>query len=325
MYLNGEEVTDLIIPKGVTTIKDYAFYGCSGLTSVTIPNSVTSIGERAFSGCSGLISVTIPNSVTSIGLYAFSGICLVEMLPEEAPVCVSYPFNSTTAVVIPDGAYDSYSQAEYWKYYVHMFTEKGDDVKTVTIEAADAESSLHKVIGEENLAKVVDLTINGSINSYDFMVMRNKMTLLRKVDMSNAKIVYNAYQHYTGYHTENDQLPAYAFYNSNLISINLPKDITSIGAYSFYRSSLTEVVIPYGITSIGSNAFYGCSGLTSVTIPNSVTSIGNQAFSGCSGLTSVTIPSGVTNIASKAFSDCSGLKEVHISDIAAWCNINFDL
>ena len=50
---------------------DYAFYGCSGLTSLTIPSSVTSIGSEAFSGCSGLTSLTIPSSVTSIGESAF--------------------------------------------------------------------------------------------------------------------------------------------------------------------------------------------------------------------------------------------------------------
>jgi len=56
----------------VTSIGDYAFYYCSGLTSVTIPSSVTSIGEMAFGFCSGLTNVTIPNSVTSIGYKAFS-------------------------------------------------------------------------------------------------------------------------------------------------------------------------------------------------------------------------------------------------------------
>ena len=60
-----------VIPNSVTSIGNYAFKGCSGLTSVTIPNSVTSIGDNAFEGCSGLTSVTIGNSVTSIGDYAF--------------------------------------------------------------------------------------------------------------------------------------------------------------------------------------------------------------------------------------------------------------
>ena len=73
LYLNGVEVSDLVIPNSVTRISDKAFSGCSGLTSITIPNSVTSIGYLAFYGCSGLTSVTIPNSVTSIGDEAFYG------------------------------------------------------------------------------------------------------------------------------------------------------------------------------------------------------------------------------------------------------------
>ena len=72
LYLNDVEVKDLIIPNSVKSIRGYAFYGCSGLTSVTIPNSVTSIDGHAFCLCSGLTSVTIPNSVTTIGSGAFS-------------------------------------------------------------------------------------------------------------------------------------------------------------------------------------------------------------------------------------------------------------
>ncbi|MES2920257.1 MAG: leucine-rich repeat protein [Verrucomicrobiota bacterium] len=61
------------IPGSVTSIRDRAFSGCTGLTGVTIPNSVTSIGHYTFSGCTGLTGITIPNSVTSIGHYTFTG------------------------------------------------------------------------------------------------------------------------------------------------------------------------------------------------------------------------------------------------------------
>ena len=70
-YCSG--LTSVTIPNSVTSIGDKAFECCIGLTSVTIPNSVTSIGDGAFSSCSGLTSVTIPNSVTSIGEWAFLG------------------------------------------------------------------------------------------------------------------------------------------------------------------------------------------------------------------------------------------------------------
>ena len=73
LYLNGELVTDLVIPDGVTSISNYVFYNCTDLKSVTIPGSVTSIGEGAFYGCSSLTSIIIPDSVTSIGNSAFSG------------------------------------------------------------------------------------------------------------------------------------------------------------------------------------------------------------------------------------------------------------
>ena len=69
-----DSITSLVIESGVTSIGDFAFYGCSGLTGqLTIPASVTSIGSYAFSYCSGLTSVTIPDSVTSIGSSAFYG------------------------------------------------------------------------------------------------------------------------------------------------------------------------------------------------------------------------------------------------------------
>ena len=71
LYLNGEEVTDLVIPEGVTHIGNFAFDYCTSLTSVTIPNGVTSIGVGAFMGCESMTSVTIPPSVDIIDGVAF--------------------------------------------------------------------------------------------------------------------------------------------------------------------------------------------------------------------------------------------------------------
>lgn len=52
LSLNGEDVTDLLIPDDVPSISQYAFQGCRGLNSITIPSSVTSIGRGAFKYCS---------------------------------------------------------------------------------------------------------------------------------------------------------------------------------------------------------------------------------------------------------------------------------
>ncbi len=60
-----------IIPNTITSIGNYAFWNCTGLSSITIPNSVTSIENGAFRGCEGLTTISIPNSVTNIGWMAF--------------------------------------------------------------------------------------------------------------------------------------------------------------------------------------------------------------------------------------------------------------
>ena len=71
LYLNSEEVTNLVIPEGIASIGDYAFDYCTALTSVSIPEGITTIGTYAFRGCEDLTSVTIPSSLSTIGGNAF--------------------------------------------------------------------------------------------------------------------------------------------------------------------------------------------------------------------------------------------------------------
>ena len=67
----NKNIESYVIPSSVTSIGDWAFYGCDSLSEVVIPSSVTSIGDRAFAGCGSLSEVVIPSSVTSIGDRAF--------------------------------------------------------------------------------------------------------------------------------------------------------------------------------------------------------------------------------------------------------------
>ena len=109
LYVNGVLVKDLIIPDSVTSVGNYAFYNCTGLTSVTIGNSVTSIGACAFSDCTGLTSVTIPDSVTSIGKSAFDNTAWYNNQPNGLVYAgkVVYEYKGTmpsnTSIVIKDG------------------------------------------------------------------------------------------------------------------------------------------------------------------------------------------------------------------------------
>ena len=101
----------------------------------------------------------------------------------------------------------------------------------------------------------------------------------------------------------------------NIVSVEVPDSVISIGNYTFYScSNLTSITIPNSVTNIGHYTFQIC-GLTSVTIPNSVTSIGDAAFHSCHQLASCTIGSGVTNIDVQIFHSCDSLTSVTVEAI----------
>ncbi|MBQ2123561.1 MAG: leucine-rich repeat domain-containing protein, partial [Bacteroidaceae bacterium] len=116
------------IPNSVTSIGDYAFYDCSGLTSVEIPNSVTSIGESAFDCCSSLTSVVIPNSVTSIGDYAFascSGLTsITSYISANKLFEINYVFGgfdkTNCTLYVPYGAQETYAATAGWDVFTNI-------------------------------------------------------------------------------------------------------------------------------------------------------------------------------------------------------------
>ena len=165
----------------VTTIGDYAFSDCTGLTSVTIPSSVTSIGKSAFSGCTGLTSVTIPNSVTEIGDMAFegcTGLKKIYSLNPVPPVIYEGTFETYhTDLFVPKGCYLKYKEAEYWKNFTFISeinVETGDIDGDGEINVGDVTAHINKLLNAASYDDAVcDINGDGEVNVTDVTSLIN--------------------------------------------------------------------------------------------------------------------------------------------------------
>ncbi len=358
-FYGCSSLTNVTIPNPVATIGTSAFGNCTGLKSVTIPNSVTTIGYEAFEYCFALTSIDIPNSVITIGEMAFYDCYELKSvtIPESVTTIRNRAFDNCkklSSVHITDLAAwcriyfeenYSYPDASYSNplAYAHKLYLNGIEVTELNIPSSINTINSYAFQGCTSLTSVTIPESVTSINEYAF----TGCTSITSVSIPSSVTT----------------IGEKAFNNcSSLTSINIPNSVTSIGSKAFngcsglnsvhiidlatwcsitfednYSNPLTyahkmylngieatELNIPNSVSSIAKYAFYGCTSLRNVTIPNSVTTIGEYAFDGCSSLTSVAIPNSITTIGSYAFYSCSGLTNIQITDLAAWCNINFE-
>ena len=338
LYLGGKLLTHVVIPGDVTEIKPYIFSGCRNLSSVTFFEGFEEIGGYAFNGCDSLHSVKLPASIKKLGYSAFNDQGVeIELYALVPPQRVDMYSLGDNLVYVPESCIEAYRTA--WSDKVNDILCLGRQHDwNVTVEAEDKSSAVLQAVGgvsdNEAARNVVRLKVSGTVNSYDFMVMRNKMTSLRELDLTDAHVVYNPYEHYQGYHSWNDSLPDYAFYRKDLRECKLPKSITCIGRSAFSGCrKLTNMDIPEKVQEIGGDAFTGCDSLKEVDFQEGLERIGDNAFSNCalqdtivfpqtlkrvvwgafqgnSNLKAVKFPVGLEYIESSAFGSCYGLSEV---------------
>lgn len=322
--INKDFSGNLVIPTYyngclVTRIEEYAFSGCSKLTSISIPDSLTSISSNAFVNCDNMTFNKFDNGyylgnennpylilfkAKSNDIYT----CNINKDCKSINSCAFDNCNNLTSISIPSSVVNLGINCENLKtlYY------DGTIEEWLNIKRYNSFMGLN----DYNLECFYIKDENGT-EQYN----ENKYSLLEDVVIPEGV----------------NTIPSYAFYNcSSITSISIPSSvlklddcvfdgwsslqsiflsngITSIGYMAFGDcSSLTSISLPDSIVSLGNNAFYGCSSLESVSLSNGITSIGNNAFYGCSSLTSISLPSSVVSIGKHAFDSCSNLTNISL-------------
>lgn len=264
---------------------------------------------------SRISSVTLPATIKYIEYNAFNFYaCTVTLQGSTPPVLGvsenlwSYRpnFSAGVTILVPDAAVATYRNADVWSNYALRIISQSAKTNYKVFVAAEANGSgIHTVIGEDELINVMSLKVTGTINSYDIMIMRNKMHNLHHLDLTDASVVANSYEYYDTYHSTNNAIGDYAFYGMvKLMTVKLPKTIKSIGTYAFRGcSGLRTVEFQDGLETIGTFAFHDCTSLQAISTKKGLLEIGLEAFVG-SGIKSVDIEE-CTTIESSAFRGCS--------------------
>ena len=266
-----------IIPEGITSIGDYAFYGCLNLTSITIPNSVTSIGFGAFDN-SGIFNN--PSNWDNGVLYIGNNLITSKDL--------SYCIIKQGTRLIADGAFSSSSSSvsvvsiveDY--YYDYDYLSRSYLKKFYSYYLDE-----NYILEYYDIRSLAVVEIPNSVKYIGNMAFADCHSLY-KVELGDSI----------------ESIGNEAFINcGSLSSIILPKTLKTIGSGCFAGCiSLKNITIPSSVKEIPIGAFLACKNLKNVIIENGVQSIYNGAF-WCPSLKSIKLPNSIVSIERYAFAD----------------------
>ena len=317
-FYNCSGLTSLTFPNAVTSIGNSAFQYCGNLTgSLTFPNAVTSIGSNAFNNCSALTSITIGNSVNSIdnsAFYSCSGLTSLIILSEAPPILGTDAFKNVSIDIplfVPCGSVEAYQATEGWNVFSNITGMCSSGTVTVAVDPSESGT----VTGGGNFDVGTFCTVNAIPNEgYGFAFWTKNGNIVSH-DANYSFIV-----------TGDSQLIAHFISTEENIIFADPnvKDIC-VSMWDTNGDGELSTAEAAAVTSLGS-VFRNNTTISSFEELQyfiGLTSIGGYAFSGCSGLTgSLVIPNSVTTIGDGAFSGCTGLVSLTFSSSVALISSN---
>ena len=288
-----------IILNSITSIGNWAFSGCTGLTSITIPNSVTSIGNEAFNGCTSLKELRIEDGEGTLSLgyntYEYNndgeGLfydCALETLYLGRNLsyytgshCGYSPFYNIKTLASVTIGNSVTSIGSYAFYYCSGITsiEIGNSVTSIGSYAFARCTGLKTVINFSNLTFSKGSSSNGYVACYADKVYNAPNGSFEGDFIFGKPNGVNTLVGYLGNATE---LTLPAGYNGENYAIGA-------AAFQNYTGLAAELIIHNNITGIGSSAFKGCNNIEKLYIGSSVESIGSKAFAGCEKITEIKV------------------------------------
>lgn len=298
-FYNCKNMTECVLPEGITSIGEKAFSGCAALTEVTLPAAVTELGNNAFEKCTAMTSFSAPGAVT-LGSNLFSGDTALASVTisndaEELSSLMFYNCSALESFTLPTGLKTIGGGAFQGSSITSFVMPEG-----VTIGQYANGSYVTSIF--ESCKKLVSVTLNSSVTVIPGTTFKNDIALTTLTGYGTLTEIGNS-----------------AFYGASALeAAPTMTSVTKIGTYAFYNcAALKGVTLPEaeGFTTLDNYTFYGCTSLASIVLPANVAKLGNNVFQNDTNLTEITIMNpDITFTATRAYAGAftsSGLTTVN--------------